>query len=530
MRYALVIGNSEYDDATLARLKSPITDTQALAKALNDPQLGQFDSVTSLVNQPEPVMRRGISQFLAQKKPDDLVLLYFSCHGILDERGRLYLAVKDTQRDLLKATGISASFITDEMDSCRSRRQVLILDCCYGGAFAHGVKGSQDKALSESTFEGAGYGRVVLTASDSTQFALEGDQVVKQAELSLFTHFLLNGLTTGDADLNRDGQVTLDELYDYTYTQVVSQTPRQTPCKWSYNQQGDLVIAKNPRPIEIKPAELPSELREALENPYSSVRLGAIEALRRMLESQDASTALAAKLALERLSTDDSRSVSEAAVRLLAGMSVAAVVEAPKLPLVPQTSPVVEERLEARASSSDQAVDQPAAITPAAEKNESDLTANQLRNFWLAWVGSFLAGVVLYLLELNTFYTIYVDDMLLPVLSFALVGAVVGAGQWLVLRRYVSWAGWWLAANILFLAGFSVVAFLTYSESNGLIGTFLLLLWAVFNLAVGPLLALREIRNKQKVDLPELNPRILPRLYLRQVGSSGCSGWVIPCW
>ncbi len=148
MRYALVIGNSEYDDQTLATLKTPITDVHELAKTLGDPLLGQFDSVTSIVNQPEPVARRGISLFLSQKKPDDLVLLYFSCHGILDERGRLFLAAKDTQRELLKATGISASFITDEMDSCRSRRQVLILDCCYGGAFARGTKSADAKALT----------------------------------------------------------------------------------------------------------------------------------------------------------------------------------------------------------------------------------------------------------------------------------------------------------------------------------------------------------------------------------------------
>ena len=69
------------------------------------------------------------------------------------------------------------------MDSCRSRRQILILDCCHSGAFARGTKGEQ-KAITETTFEGSGFGRVVLTASDSTQYALEGDQVVYNARIN----------------------------------------------------------------------------------------------------------------------------------------------------------------------------------------------------------------------------------------------------------------------------------------------------------------------------------------------------------
>jgi uncharacterized caspase-like protein len=186
MKYALIIGNDRYDDPKLAQLKTPAADSQALARILGDASIGSFDEVMPLINQSETKARRAISQFLAGKEPDDLVLLYFSGHGVLDDRGRLYLALKDTLVSLLKATSIPSSFIADEMDSCRSKRQILVLDCCHSGAFARGTKGEQ-KAITENTFEGSGFGRVVLTASDSTQYALEGDQVIKQSDLSLFT-------------------------------------------------------------------------------------------------------------------------------------------------------------------------------------------------------------------------------------------------------------------------------------------------------------------------------------------------------
>jgi pSer/pThr/pTyr-binding forkhead associated (FHA) protein len=146
------------------------------------------------------------------------------------------------------------------MDRSRSRRQVLILDCCHSGAFAQGSKAmTGESAGTGPAFEGIGYGRVVLTATDATQYAWEGDKVIGQADRSVFTHYLIEGLRTGEADTDLDGTITLDEMYDYVYEKVVTVTPRQTPGKWSYKQQGDIVIARNPHP-SAKPAVPSSEV------------------------------------------------------------------------------------------------------------------------------------------------------------------------------------------------------------------------------------------------------------------------------
>ena len=316
MKYALIIGNNQYDDPKLAQLKTPAADSQALAKVLADKSIGSFDEVTPLINKNESEIRRAISAFLTNKKPDDLVLVYFSGHGVLDDRGRLFLSLKDTETTLLKATAIPSTFISDEMDSCRSRRQILILDCCHSGAFARGTKGEQ-KAVTEATFEGSGYGRVVMTASDSTQYALEGDQIIRQTDLSLFTHFLLEGLKTGEADTDHDGHISLDEWYDYTYAKVVSETPRQIPHRWSYNQQGDLIIARNPN-IHKRVVELPFELAQAVESSFTSIRESAVQELGKLLRSRDIELANLARLSPEKMSGDDSRRISPAAEKLLA--------------------------------------------------------------------------------------------------------------------------------------------------------------------------------------------------------------------
>ena len=197
-KLALIIGNSEYDDTSLARLITPSEDVNDLAALLKSPDSGGFDEVIALVNEPATTLRRSIAKLFAQKSPDDLLLLYFSGHGVLDDQGHLYLAVKDTERDLLSGTAIPASFITGEMDRSRSKRQVLIFDCCHSGAFARGSKGVVGASVGTgSAFEGTGYGRVVLTATDATQYAWEGDQVIGQADNSVFTHFMIHGLQTG---------------------------------------------------------------------------------------------------------------------------------------------------------------------------------------------------------------------------------------------------------------------------------------------------------------------------------------------
>ncbi|MDZ7689574.1 MAG: caspase family protein [Balneolaceae bacterium] len=319
-KYALFVGNSEYDSESLVDLDAPIADVQDLASVFRDSAIGGFDEVIELINSTESEIRQKISSFFLQKKPDDLLLLYFSGHGVLDDRGHLYLAVKDTQPDLLRATAISADFIADDMDLCRSKRQILILDCCHSGAFRRGIK-ADDQVLTASTFEGNGSGRIVLTASDRREFAMEGNQVLDKANTSLFTHFLLEGIKSGNADRDGDSLITLDEWYDYAYEKVVENLPTQTPRRWVYNQEGKLIIARNPCLVE--PADLSKELRDAIADDEPPVRLEAISRLADILHGPDRRLAFAARESLENLQKDESIEVREAAKRILKGIKSA---------------------------------------------------------------------------------------------------------------------------------------------------------------------------------------------------------------
>jgi Caspase domain len=275
--------------------------------------IGSF-SVKILTNDHEYVLRRAISAFLTQAGRDDLLLLHLACHGVKDEDGMLYFATSDTETDGLQATAIPADFINAQMNRSRSRRIVLLLDCCYSGAFARGMSHRADPGVQlKERFQGSG--RVVLTASNSMEYAWEGEDLIGTGERSVFTSALVRGLEEGEADLDRDGQVSVDELYDYVFERVRRETPNQTPGKWSFDVAGDLYIARTKRGAE--PAPLPDYVLDALASPVAHVRLEAVKLLRDLLTGSRVGIALTAKQELMNLVDDDSRTVSMAAAEAL---------------------------------------------------------------------------------------------------------------------------------------------------------------------------------------------------------------------
>jgi hypothetical protein len=324
-RSALIVACDGYADAGLGRLRAPASDARALAGVLQDPAIGGFD-VRTLMNAPAYEVALGIEEFFADRVADDLLLLHLSCHGVKDEDGELYFAMANTALRRLAATGVAAEFVNRRMNRSRSRRVVLLLDCCYAGAFERGMTARAGAGVGiESQF--GGRGRAVITASSAMEYAFEGDELADSNELSpsVFTSALVQGLQTGDADRDQDGLVSLDELYDYIFDKVRATTPNQTPGKWAFGVQGELVIARRALPV-TQPAPLPPEVQEAIDSPLAAVRNAAVQELSRMLRGKHAGRALAARQALDELARDDSRSVAAAAGEALSTLAAPALV------------------------------------------------------------------------------------------------------------------------------------------------------------------------------------------------------------
>jgi len=340
-RLALIIANSEFDDPKLARLATPGRDAEALAEVLGDPAIGGFE-VTLLVDKTVQALRKEIARLYQRRKKGDLLLLYYSGHGIKDDYGDLYLAVKDTETEVVSATALEAAFVRAQLGKSGSQRKVVILDCCHSGAFvgAKAALGTSVGALE--AFAGSGYGRVILTASNAVEYAWEGDKLLGKVTTSVFTHFLVQGLRTGAADLNGDGQISLKELYEYTHEQVLtSGLSRQTPQMWAQKVEGRIVIARSPAPK----VSLPGWITEALASGAYSARLAAVGELAQLSQGQDWDLAAAARAELERLSREDENPAVRGAA---AGALGVPPVAAPTQPSPAPPPPVVVEKPEPR--------------------------------------------------------------------------------------------------------------------------------------------------------------------------------------
>ncbi|TDW14428.1 caspase family protein [Kribbella kalugense] len=323
-RVALVVANDEYDDPGLRRLVAPAQDAAALAEVLADPSVGGFE-VKVLSNESAQEIRYAVEDFFADRRPEDLLLLHFSCHGLKNSAGELFLAVADTKPTRLASTAVAADFVNRQMADSRAQRIALFLDCCYGGAFPRGMvvraagEAQVQDAFAKQADVGGGRGRVVITASSAMEYAFEGGQLAADASKpapSVFTGAVVDGLTTGEADRDGDGWVGLTELVGFVTDRIHRVTPNQNPQMWTFGSQGELLIARS-RVRRLTAAPLAPELTQAMESPLPAARFGVVDYLRERLYDEDLGQAYAAWQALRQMIGDDSRKVSEAASEAL---------------------------------------------------------------------------------------------------------------------------------------------------------------------------------------------------------------------
>jgi uncharacterized caspase-like protein len=246
-KVALLIGVSDYEPG-LDPLPSAVKDVEALQQVLTNSEMGGFnaDDITVLRNPDRQTMADAIYRLFTNHKKDDLVLLYFSGHGVIDDSGEFYFASRSTRKDdgkLVPTTALEAQLIHRWMERLGgAQRQVIILDSCFSGAFAKGVKAKDSGSVNVEQFLG-GKGRAILTASTSTQYALAQDGM----DLSVYTHYLVEGIRTGGADQDDDGWIGVEELHAYASSKVKEAAPAMTPEFYPVKEGYKILLAKSPK-------------------------------------------------------------------------------------------------------------------------------------------------------------------------------------------------------------------------------------------------------------------------------------------
>jgi formylglycine-generating enzyme required for sulfatase activity/uncharacterized caspase-like protein len=244
-KMALLIGVSEYG-AGIPPLSSALNDVEAMERVLQNPNQGNFAQVERLLNPDSVAMRIAIHNLFKKAGKEDLLLFFFSGHGFTNDDNHLYLATRNTAKDDFEATAVDANFIQIQSKNCYSKQQILILDACYSGAFASGW---HTKSVGVDIKKELGAeGRVVLTSSSATQISFEQEG----ATLSLYTQYLVEGIETGAADTDNDGNIHVQELHIYAKSKVQAVKPNMTPDIILDKEGYNILLAYAPKDPEAE--------------------------------------------------------------------------------------------------------------------------------------------------------------------------------------------------------------------------------------------------------------------------------------
>lgn len=241
-KIALLIGVGDYG-AGLKSLRCPVNGVEAMRSVLSCPDIGGFDQVVTLVNPDVGEMRSRISEVFAQLTKEDLIFFYFTGHGLKDMTGEFYLTTAQSE---LFANGrpnagkaVEAHFLRRELSNACAQRKVVVLDCCFGAAFADGFLSMDDSSVDVEAHLG-GKGWCVLTASTSTRYALEQEGEA----LSVYTRYLVEGIKTGGAAPDGQDFISAQNLHEYVKAQIEVAAPAMQPAIFNSQQGYKIIISK----------------------------------------------------------------------------------------------------------------------------------------------------------------------------------------------------------------------------------------------------------------------------------------------
>ncbi len=228
--WAVIVGISQYDARDL-RLAFADRDAQSIYGLLKSPLGGAVpdDHIAFLTNRnaTRAEVLRAINEKLRLAFDDDEVIIYLACHGVPDEvTNEIYFLCYDSQQENIIGTGISQLDIQKAISTARAKKVVLIVDACHSGGVGLAPNIAQRGSyatLTNKLLQELGQvrdGIAILSASSASEFSQEGQSWEGHGA---FTHYLIRGLS-GEADNNKNGLITIREVYEYVYRKVADDT------------------------------------------------------------------------------------------------------------------------------------------------------------------------------------------------------------------------------------------------------------------------------------------------------------------
>jgi uncharacterized caspase-like protein len=247
-RWAVVVGISDYAHPDIPDLKYAHRDAQVFYDFLRSPNGGAFpdDHIRLLTNSNATLanVRSAIFDFLRQTRKEDLVMLYFSGHGLSRGEGYTYFIMHDTDPGRIEETAFNVEDIQTALrSSIHAERVVLFADACHSGAINEYMKRTRSTQVEQNLINRylvemakAKPGMISFTSCAQNEVSSEAWLFW---EHGIFTFVLVSGLggkvtdsqgrvkSFESADADGDGIVTVGELTKYVTKYVPGYTKNQ---------------------------------------------------------------------------------------------------------------------------------------------------------------------------------------------------------------------------------------------------------------------------------------------------------------
>ena len=238
--WAVVIGISRYKN--IPSLKYAANDAREFYRYLAEVNGVPKDHIWLLLDEEATLDNlKSIlgTQLRRQAGKDDMVIIYLAGHGATEKDAtspdgdglEKYILPYNANPKDLYASAMPMSEVARIFNRISSERLVFISDTCYSGASggrtvpALGTRANVSGAFLDRISQGKG--RVIITASDANEVSVEKDDL----KHGVFTYYLLEALR-GQGDTDKDGVITVDEVYRYVSMKVPQATGQdQHPVK-----------------------------------------------------------------------------------------------------------------------------------------------------------------------------------------------------------------------------------------------------------------------------------------------------------
>jgi WD40 repeat protein len=223
--YVLAVGVSAYPGDL--HLNYAARDAEAIERHFRENSGPLFRKVEPRLLTDAKATRReilgGLTWLRQQMTQRDVAVVFFSGHGQRDAEGSLFLLPVDVDTDDLLATAVADDQLKKALAGLPGR-VIALLDACHAGAVGgdkrKGTGGLTDDLVRDLVTDD--YGVIVMASSMGRESSLESNA----DRQGYFTLALTEGLA-GQADLNKDGVVYLNELDAYVTERVKALTRGQ---------------------------------------------------------------------------------------------------------------------------------------------------------------------------------------------------------------------------------------------------------------------------------------------------------------